>query len=259
MSMCRVFSCVVGRGCFLWPVRTLGKTLLAFALLSFVLQDQSCLLLQVSLDFLLCIPIPYDEKNIFFFFSFLFFFFFLVLVIEGLGGHHRTIQLQLIQHQWLGHSLEILWLLNPWWQYAYKVIIVINPWWQYAYKVIIVINPWWQYVYKVILVINPWWQYAYKVIIVINPWWQYAYKVILVIQDYVPSTDAEEAEVEWCYDDLQDLLRPTPKKKRKEKKNVLFIIGYWNAKVGSQETAGVTGRFGLGVQKKAGQRLTEFC
>ena len=63
----------------------------------------------------------------------------------------------------------------------------------------------------------------------------------------------EEAEVEWFYEDLQDLLELTPKK------HVLFIIGDWNAKVGSQETPGVTGKFGLGVQKEAGQRLPEFC
>ena len=60
---CRVFSCVVGRGCLLWPVHSLGKTLLAFVLLHFVLQGQTCLLLQVSLDFLFCILIPYDEKG----------------------------------------------------------------------------------------------------------------------------------------------------------------------------------------------------
>ena len=62
MPMCRVFSCVVGRGCLLWPVRSLGKTLLAFALLHFVLQGQSCLLLQIFLDFYVCIPVPYLKK-----------------------------------------------------------------------------------------------------------------------------------------------------------------------------------------------------
>ena len=76
---------------------------------------------------------------------------------------------------------------------------------------------------------------------------------ITVIQVYVPTSNAEEAEVEQCYEDLQDLLELTPKK------DVLFIIGDWNAKVGSQETPGVTGKFGLGVQNEAGQRLTEFC
>ena len=74
-----------------------------------------------------------------------------------------------------------------------------------------------------------------------------------VIQVYAPTSNAEEAEVEQLYEDLQDLLELTPKK------DVLFIIGDWNAKVGSQETPGVTGKFGLGVQNEAGQRLTEFC
>ena len=72
---------------------------------------------------------------------------------------------------------------------------------------------------------------------------------ITVIQVYVPTTNAEEAEVEWFYEDLQDLLELTPKKK---KKNVLFIIGDWNANVGSQEIPGVIGKFGLGVQSEAG-------
>ena len=76
---------------------------------------------------------------------------------------------------------------------------------------------------------------------------------ITVIQAYAPTTNAEEAEVEWFYEDLQDLLELT------SKKDVLFIIGDWNAKVGSQDTPGVTGKFGLGVQNEAGQRLTQFC
>ena len=76
---------------------------------------------------------------------------------------------------------------------------------------------------------------------------------IMVIQAYAPTSNAEEAEVEQFYEDLQDLLELTPKK------DVLFIIGDWNAKVGSQETPGVTGKFGLGVQNEAGQRLAEFC
>ena len=76
---------------------------------------------------------------------------------------------------------------------------------------------------------------------------------ITVIQVYVPTSNTEEAEVEWFYEDLQDLLELTPQK------DVLFIIGDWNAKVGSQETPGVTGKFGLGVQNEARQRLTEFC
>ena len=75
----------------------------------------------------------------------------------------------------------------------------------------------------------------------------------MVIQAYAPTSNAEEAEVEWFYEDLQDLLELT------SPKDVLFIIGDWNAKVGSQETPGVTGGFGLGVQNEAGQRLTEFC
>ena len=75
---------------------------------------------------------------------------------------------------------------------------------------------------------------------------------ITAIQVYAPTSNAEEAEVEWFYEDLQDLLELTPKK------DVLFIIGDWNAKVGSQETSGVTDKFGLGVQNEAGQRLKEF-
>ena len=76
---------------------------------------------------------------------------------------------------------------------------------------------------------------------------------ITVIQVYAPTTNAEETEVEWFYDALQDLLELTPKK------DVLFIIGDWDAKVGSQEIPGVTGKFGLGVENEAGQRLTKFC
>ena len=76
---------------------------------------------------------------------------------------------------------------------------------------------------------------------------------ITVIQVCAPTSNAEEAKVEQFYEDIQELLELTPKK------DVLFIIGDWNAKVGSQETPGVTGKFGLGVQNEAGQRLTEFC
>ena len=76
---------------------------------------------------------------------------------------------------------------------------------------------------------------------------------ITVIQVYAPISNAEEDEVEWFYEDLQDLLELTPKK------DVLFIIEDWNAKVGSQEIPGVTGKFGLGTQSEAGQRLIEFC
>ena len=76
---------------------------------------------------------------------------------------------------------------------------------------------------------------------------------ITVIQVYVPTSNTEESEVERFYEDLQDLLELTPKK------DVLYIIGDWNAKVASQETPGVTGKFGLGVENEAGQRLIEFC
>ena len=79
---------------------------------------------------------------------------------------------------------------------------------------------------------------------------------ITVIQVYAPTTNAKETEAEWFYEDLQDLLELTPKKK---KKDVLFIIGNCNAKVGKQKIPGVTGKFGPGIQNKAGQRLTEFC
>ena len=76
---------------------------------------------------------------------------------------------------------------------------------------------------------------------------------ITVIQVYAPTSNAEEAAVERFYEDLQDLLELTPQK------DVLFIKGDWNAKVGRQETPGVTGKFGLGMQNEAGQRLIEFC
>ena len=76
---------------------------------------------------------------------------------------------------------------------------------------------------------------------------------IMVIQVYAPTSNAEEAKVERFYEDLQDLLELT------SKRDVLFIIGDWNAKVGNQEIPGVTGKFDLGVQNEAGQRLIEFC
>ena len=76
---------------------------------------------------------------------------------------------------------------------------------------------------------------------------------VTVIQAYAPISNAEEAEVEWFYEDLQDLLELTPQK------DVLFIIGDWTAKIGSQETSGVTGKFGLGIWNEARQRLIEFC
>ena len=75
----------------------------------------------------------------------------------------------------------------------------------------------------------------------------------MVIQAYDPNSNTEEAEIERFYEDLQDLLELTPEK------DVLFIIGDWNAKIGSQETPGITGKFGLGVWNEAGQRLIEFC
>ena len=94
-----VVSWVVGRGCLLWPVRALGKTLLAFALLHSTVQGQICLLLQVSLDFLLLHSSPLWWKG----------YRFGVLVLEGLIGLHRTVQLQLLQRYWLGHRLGLLW------------------------------------------------------------------------------------------------------------------------------------------------------
>ena len=97
--MCRVVSCVVGGGCLLWPVYSLGKTLLAFSLLHLVLQGQMCLLLQASLDFLLLHSSPLWWKGCLF----------RLLVLEGLIGLHGTFQLQLLQSYWLGHRLGILW------------------------------------------------------------------------------------------------------------------------------------------------------
>ena len=76
---------------------------------------------------------------------------------------------------------------------------------------------------------------------------------IMVIQVHAPNSNTEEAEVEWFYENLQDFLELTPKQ------DVLFIIEDWNAKVGSQEIPGVTGKLGFGVLNEAGQRLTEFC
>ena len=76
---------------------------------------------------------------------------------------------------------------------------------------------------------------------------------ITVTQVYAPNTNTEQAEVEWLYEDVQDILELTPTK------DALFITGDWNTKVGSQEIPGVIGKFGFGVQNEAGQRLTEFC
>ena len=114
MSMDRLISCVVGSGCLLRPVHSLGKTLLAFALLHSLLQGQTCLLLQVtgvqvteySLDFLLFHSSPlWWEGHLFW-----------VLVLEGLVGLHQTVQLQLLWHYWLGHRLGLLWywMVLPW-------------------------------------------------------------------------------------------------------------------------------------------------
>ena len=75
----------------------------------------------------------------------------------------------------------------------------------------------------------------------------------MVIQAHAPTSNTEEAEVQWFYEDLQDLLELTLKK------DVLFIVEDWNAKVGNQELPGVTGKLGLGIQNEAGQRLTEIC
>ena len=98
--MCTVFSCVVGRGdMLLWPIHSHGKTLLAFALLHFVFQGQTCLLLQVSLDFLLLHSSSlWWNRHLS-----------LMLVLEGLVGHHGTIQLQLLWYHWLGHRFRLLW------------------------------------------------------------------------------------------------------------------------------------------------------
>ena len=119
--MCRVFSCVLGRGCLLWSVLPLGKTLLPFALLHFVLWGQTCLFLQVSLDFLLLhsSPLWWKEHH------------FLMLVLEGLVSLHRTILLQLLWHYWLGHRLGLLWywmvcLGNEQWS-DHSVIFEIAP------------------------------------------------------------------------------------------------------------------------------------
>ena len=76
---------------------------------------------------------------------------------------------------------------------------------------------------------------------------------ITVIQVYVPTTNAAEAEAEWFYEDLHDFLDLTPKN------DILLTIGGWNAKVGSKEIPGITGKFNLGLQNEAGQRLREFC
>ena len=95
MSMCRVFSCVVGRGCLLWPMHFIGKTLLVFALLHSTFQSQICLYARCFLTSYFCIPVPYIEKDIFFW----------VLVLKGLVFLYKTVQLQFLQRYWLGHRL----------------------------------------------------------------------------------------------------------------------------------------------------------
>ena len=98
-SMCRVFSCVVGKGCLLWPVRSLGKTLSALSLFHSAFQGQICLLLHVFLDFLLLHSSPLQWKG----------HLFGVLVLKGPVGLHRTIQLQHLQLFWSGHRLGLPW------------------------------------------------------------------------------------------------------------------------------------------------------
>ena len=99
MSMCRVFFCVVGRGCLLWPVCSLGKTLLALPCFFLYSKAKFSCYSRYLLTFYFCIPVSYNEKDIFWG----------VLVLEGPGGLHRTIQLQLLQHYWSGHRLGLLW------------------------------------------------------------------------------------------------------------------------------------------------------
>ena len=99
MAMCRVVFCGVERVCLLWTVQSLVKILFTFALFHLVLQDQICLLLQVSLDFLLLPSRPPNEKKNLF----------SVLVLEGLVGLHRIVQIQLLQHYWLGYRFGLLW------------------------------------------------------------------------------------------------------------------------------------------------------
>ena len=123
MSMCSVFSCVVGRGCLLWPVHFLGKILLVFVLLHSAFQGQICLLLQVFLDFLLLHSSPLEWKG----------HLFGVLVLKSLVGlHTATIQLQLLQRYWLGHRLGWYWMviLNglPWkWTEIILLFLRLHP------------------------------------------------------------------------------------------------------------------------------------
>ena len=116
--MCRVISCVFGRGCLLWPMHSLDKTLLAFVLLHFVLQSQTCLLLQMFLDFLLLHSSPLWWKRLLIF----------MLVLEDLVGLHRTVQLQLLRYYQLGQTWNTV-ILNslPWKQTDHSVIFEIAP------------------------------------------------------------------------------------------------------------------------------------
>ena len=118
MSMCRVIFCVVGRGYLQWSVHSLGKTLLASALLHFVLQGQTCLLLHLSLDFLFLhsSPLWWKEHLV------------LLLVLEGLVCLHRIVQLQLLQHDWLGYILGLLgyWMICLEMNQDYSVIFEIS-------------------------------------------------------------------------------------------------------------------------------------
>ena len=117
MSMCRALSCVAGKGCLLWPLCFLDKTLLAFVLLHFVLQGQTCLLPQVSLDFLLLHSNPLWWKG----------HCCLVLFLEGLVDLHRISKLQIFQHQWLGDRLGLLWSTTPWIWSTIAFWILVKP------------------------------------------------------------------------------------------------------------------------------------
>ena len=109
MSMCRIFSCIVGRGCLLWPVHFLDKTLLVFALLHSAFQGQIWRLLQVFLDFLLLHSSPLWWKGHLFWGVSSKRSYKKIIIIKGLVGLHRTVQLQLLQHYWLEHRLGLLW------------------------------------------------------------------------------------------------------------------------------------------------------
>ena len=99
MSMCRVFSCVVGRGCLLWQAHSLGKTILAFVLLHLYSKAKFACYSRCFLTSYFWIPVPYNEKDIFYW----------VLVLKGLVGLHKTVQPQFLQHYWSGHGLGLLW------------------------------------------------------------------------------------------------------------------------------------------------------